>query len=242
MTYEPTTRTHSARKRFKRRTNFPRLRRNPLVSSRRNPFTQDGAYVAEQCDSSPSRVQSHQASNGGSRSSAVERTVHIGDVAGSIPAATTTYRRCACVDTCLRPKGRDAYCPPLRHKAIERPARKSRAREIPPMTRDEQLRLWGYVDMRGDEECWPWTGGAGASGHGRFLLQGVLYSPHRLICHLHVGSLNGGEGYHGKVAMHTCDNPRCCNPKHLRVGTQKENAKDMADKGRGSPVIKKRVA
>lgn len=36
----------------------------------------------------------------------------------------------------------------------------------------------------------------------------------------------------GKVVMHTCDNPPCCNPDHLVLGTQRENLEDMTRKGR----------
>lgn len=39
----------------------------------------------------------------------------------------------------------------------------------------------------------------------------------------------------GKVVMHTCDNPRCINPAHLRLGTHKENTQDMVAKRR-NPV------
>jgi hypothetical protein len=36
----------------------------------------------------------------------------------------------------------------------------------------------------------------------------------------------------GLVVMHQCDNRRCCNPLHLKLGTQQENLKDMRDKKR----------
>ena len=38
----------------------------------------------------------------------------------------------------------------------------------------------------------------------------------------------------GMVIMHTCDNPRCFNPEHLRVGTLSDNSRDMVEKGRAN--------
>lgn len=42
------------------------------------------------------------------------------------------------------------------------------------------------------------------------------------------------DGYHGAVARHTCDNPRCCNPRHLEWGTQGDNVTDMARRRRAA--------
>jgi len=44
--------------------------------------------------------------------------------------------------------------------------------------------------------------------------------------------LNNTELASSDVIMHTCDRPSCCNPKHLKKGTHKENMDDRDAKGR----------
>jgi len=46
------------------------------------------------------------------------------------------------------------------------------------------------------------------------------------------GPIPQSDGYHGAVVMHTCDNRLCCNPRHLRLGSQADNVRDMDVKGR----------
>lgn len=63
-------------------------------------------------------------------------------------------------------------------------------------------------------------------------LNGVKTGLHRIVyCKAHGLSL---EDLQGLVVMHTCDNPRCINPDHLRAGTQKENMADRFRKGRAN--------
>jgi hypothetical protein len=49
--------------------------------------------------------------------------------------------------------------------------------------------------------------------------------------------LMGAEVQDGQAILHTCDNSPCCNPEHLRIGTQNDNIQDMVSKGRarGAP-------
>ena len=78
--------------------------------------------------------------------------------------------------------------------------------------------------------CWPWRGALhrnlygklGASGAGT----GTLLA-HRVAYELYIGPIP--EGLH---VRHTCDNPPCCNPDHLRVGTQRDNYDDAVSRGR----------
>ena len=43
----------------------------------------------------------------------------------------------------------------------------------------------------------------------------------------------------GMVVMHTCDNPGCCNPFHLTIGSHKDNVQDCIRKGRRAKTTSK---
>lgn len=80
--------------------------------------------------------------------------------------------------------------------------------------------------------CWEWQGTTDKrSGHGVIQLRG----PRRTRrVHREVWThLFGDPGELG--VLHRCDNPPCVNPRHLWLGTQSDNAKDMWAKGRANP-------
>lgn len=93
--------------------------------------------------------------------------------------------------------------------------------------------VWKFVDVRGDDECWNWLGGTvgrGGRAYGRFSMGDKMHLPHR------VALSTVQDVPDDMCVLHSCDNPSCCNPAHLSVGTHKENTRDMLDKKRnGGP-------
>lgn len=85
--------------------------------------------------------------------------------------------------------------------------------------------FWGRVEIT--DSCWLWSGGVSGFGYGHVSFRGLQTSAHRLSYRMHCGAVPSGM-----VVCHKCDNPRCVNPSHLFVGTQKDNIRDMVEKGR----------
>lgn len=74
--------------------------------------------------------------------------------------------------------------------------------------------------------CHEWMAGKTKGGYGVMHLANKTLLAHRLAF-----TLAGGDPS-VSVVMHTCDNPACVNPKHLRGGSYKQNTADMDAKGR----------
>jgi hypothetical protein len=94
------------------------------------------------------------------------------------------------------------------------------------MTLDEQF--WSKIDRKGPSDCWLWQGATGKKGYGYFNDRGKLIRSHRFSWEL----TNKQSVPKGLLVCHSCDNPPCCNPNHLWVGTAKDNTEDMIAKGR----------
>lgn len=88
--------------------------------------------------------------------------------------------------------------------------------------------------------CWEWTGTRNKQGYGVVCIaidKKPTGIPAPRLQWMHCQ----GEIPPGGVVMHTCDNPCCVNPDHLRLGSQTDNLNDCVAKGRhnsnGSPIF-----
>lgn len=75
-------------------------------------------------------------------------------------------------------------------------------------------------------DCLEWSKSVDSYGYGHTWVDGTIVLCHRLALQLE------GIDTTDKVVLHSCDNPKCCNPAHLRLGTLAENMIDMTEKRR----------
>ena len=98
------------------------------------------------------------------------------------------------------------------------------------------------VDMK--TFCWNWIGSLNRGAkrqYGTIKVNGKPVAAHRFSWEFYNNSKIPDE----MIVMHKCDNPKCVNPMHLRIGTHKENMEDMVSKNRqakGDSYLKRNTA
>lgn len=101
------------------------------------------------------------------------------------------------------------------------------------LTEKDIARFWEKVDIRGEDECWPWMAARIGNGYGSFTIAnkkrgGLKVVASRISCYLAHGPCTQSWN----KTLHSCDNPPCCNPAHLRWGTQQHNVDDAVERNR----------
>jgi hypothetical protein len=102
-----------------------------------------------------------------------------------------------------------------------------------PTKRSLAARFWPKVAVGEPHECWPWTGArrpvkgeeyGQIYGYWNFATKKrVILSSHRVAYELGHGTIPAGM-----VVRHICDNPPCCNPTHLTLGTHADRLNGRA--------------
>ena len=106
--------------------------------------------------------------------------------------------------------------------------------DILTLTDKQIARFWSKINKRGPDECWEWSGCVQSRGYGYIRFNGQQLLSHRIAYFL------SKDIQPGKLCVcHHCDNPKCCNPCHLFLGTVADNNRDMFAKDRAHSHPKK---
>jgi hypothetical protein len=94
-------------------------------------------------------------------------------------------------------------------------------------------RLSKQIAVGAQDDCWPWRAARNNKGYGVIRLGGSgggrLILAHRAAFEIEFGPIPAGAD-----VLHVCDNPACCNPRHLSTGDHAKNMMEMAERGRSA--------
>lgn len=90
--------------------------------------------------------------------------------------------------------------------------------------------FWSNVKEDSVTGCWNWLRCVNSSGYGSLKVNGITTLAHRYAYYRAVGPLqlhiNGVNKPDTELVLHSCDNRLCCDPAHLRTGTNHDNQKE----------------
>ena len=87
-------------------------------------------------------------------------------------------------------------------------------------------RLEHYTDKKGHDDCWLWLSNKDKDGYGTMRSGSKNKRAHRVAYEHYIGKIPKG-----KLVLHSCNNPSCVNPNHLRVGVHNDNMRDRFKAG-----------
>ncbi|WP_319594168.1 HNH endonuclease [Streptomyces sp. ID05-04B] len=120
---------------------------------------------------------------------------------------------------------------------LPRPRTYRGSAEAPERRALREAQFWTSVDTSpGEAECWPFLGPLNIDGYGQYYAGRTLIgtvSAHRVAYVLAHGLASNLPAH--RLVRHLCANPRCCNPAHLTVGSQRDNMTDRFRLHRNRP-------
>lgn len=95
-------------------------------------------------------------------------------------------------------------------------------------TKNDEVRFWSGVNVtKQNNGCWVWRKSKHSYGYGYFRINKKTYLSHKVAL-----TMFYGVDKTPLQVLHSCDNPVCCNPRHLRWGTADDNVKDAIKRHR----------
>lgn len=102
------------------------------------------------------------------------------------------------------------------------------SRKLRTSSIDIKKKFWSYINIKDKDDCWEWQKSTNSRGYGII----CIGNKKRESSHRYAYRITHGEIPEGLLVLHHCDNKKCCNPKHLYIGTYKDNSNDAIGRDR----------